>query len=264
MKNCMIREAASPSSHKIESENDLQRAEGWLKEQAQAQGWAKAQKLQGRNTTQGLLGVLVQENSAAMVELNCETDFVARNKKFISILETLANTCASLPVLDTSESLSRSTLSSTEVGLLKTEDDQTIADLVALNIGQIGENMAFGDADVFHSKSGSGIKLVGLAHPQVAGSKEKIKFGRYTAVMAYTSTGEGTLPDGLTEEHLTLQLCQHIIGMAPTCIKDEEDKENSLYHQVFLMDEDLKVGDLTAAAGINIISFLRREVGRRG
>ena len=38
---------------------------------------------------------------------------------------------------------------------------------------------------------GSGIKLVGLAHPQVAGSKEKIKFGRYTAVMAYTSTGEG-------------------------------------------------------------------------
>ena len=40
------------------------------------------------------------------------------------------------------------------MGLLKTEDDQTIADLVALNIGQIGENMAFGDADVFHSKSG--------------------------------------------------------------------------------------------------------------
>ena len=39
--------------------------------------------VQGRNTTQGLLGVLVQENSAAMVELNCETDFVARNKKFI-------------------------------------------------------------------------------------------------------------------------------------------------------------------------------------
>ena len=32
-----------------------------------------------------------------------------------------------------------------------------------------------------------------------------------------------------------------IVGMAPTCIKDEEDKENSLYHQVFLMDEDLKV-----------------------
>ena len=36
-----------------------------------------------------------------------------------------------------------------------------------------------------------------------------------------------------------------IVGMAPTCIKDEEDKENSLYHQVFLMDEDLKVILLT-------------------
>ena len=38
--------------------------------------------LQGRNTAQGLLGLRVQENVAAMVELNCETDFVARNKKF--------------------------------------------------------------------------------------------------------------------------------------------------------------------------------------
>ena len=35
-------------------------AEVWLKSQAQAQGWAKAQKLQGRNTSQGLIGLTIQ------------------------------------------------------------------------------------------------------------------------------------------------------------------------------------------------------------
>lgn len=55
-------------------------------EQAQAQGWSKAQKLQGRNTTQGLIGLFYEGSLGAMVELNCETDFVARNAKFHSLL----------------------------------------------------------------------------------------------------------------------------------------------------------------------------------
>ena len=51
-----------------------------MQEQAQAQGWSKAQKLEGRNTTQGLIGMFVEGNCGAMVELNCETDFVAKNR----------------------------------------------------------------------------------------------------------------------------------------------------------------------------------------
>ena len=57
-------------------------------EQAQAQGWSKANKLEGRNTTQGLVGVCLSadERNAAIVELNSETDFVAKNKQFHSLL----------------------------------------------------------------------------------------------------------------------------------------------------------------------------------
>jgi elongation factor Ts len=62
-----------------------------LKEQAQAQGWNKAQKLEGRNTTQGLIGLYVEGNSGAMVELNCETDFVAKNNKFHTLLNEVVN-----------------------------------------------------------------------------------------------------------------------------------------------------------------------------
>jgi hypothetical protein len=43
-------------------------AEAWLKEQAQAMGWSKATKLEGRSTTQGLVGVLVNNNIGTMVE----------------------------------------------------------------------------------------------------------------------------------------------------------------------------------------------------
>jgi translation elongation factor EF-Ts len=47
-------------SSNSETNNNLGEAEVWLKSQAQAQGWAKAQKLQGRNTSQGLLGLTIQ------------------------------------------------------------------------------------------------------------------------------------------------------------------------------------------------------------
>ena len=81
-----------------ESGQDMAKAELWLREQAQAQGWAKAQKLEGRNTQQGLLGVQVVGDKAALVELNCETDFVARNAKFHSLLQVVASTCINKPI----------------------------------------------------------------------------------------------------------------------------------------------------------------------
>ena len=64
-----------------------------LKEQAQAQGWNKANKLEGRNTSQGLIGVCLSpdEQTATIVELNSETDFVARNKQFHSLLNQIVS-----------------------------------------------------------------------------------------------------------------------------------------------------------------------------
>ena len=52
--------------------NDLEAAEKWLYEQAQKEGWAKVEKLQGRAARQGLIGLLVRENQAVMVEV-CAT-----------------------------------------------------------------------------------------------------------------------------------------------------------------------------------------------
>ncbi|KAJ8952264.1 hypothetical protein NQ318_007431, partial [Aromia moschata] len=62
-------------------DNNLNEAEAWLKEQAQALGWSKATKLEGRQTAR------------STHEVNCETDFVARNKEFQKIVEETTNTC---------------------------------------------------------------------------------------------------------------------------------------------------------------------------
>lgn len=56
-------------------------------------GWSKATKLEGRQTSQGLIAVSVKGNTGVMVELNCETDFVARNKNFQEMAEKAANAC---------------------------------------------------------------------------------------------------------------------------------------------------------------------------
>jgi len=244
-----------------ECDQDLAKAEKWLVDQAQAQGWAKAQKLQGRNTSQGLLGVKIKSNVAAVVELNCETDFVARNGKFVSLLDDIATQCVQAVVADPDHQVGKSRVTKEQVEAIKVEEGKTLADLVALNIGQIGENISVGGVTVL--KAGPGVKLSGLSHPSSGSSDlERLQFGRHTAILAYTHHEGGILPEGITDAGLARQLCQHIIGMAPSSIEDEDDKENSLLHQTFLLDEDVKVGQVVKTSGLDITDFVRSEVGR--
>ena len=68
------------------------KAKAWLIEQAQKEGWAKAEKLKNRQTQQGTLVLCTERsnNRTVLVELNCETDFVARNDKFLELSSNLA------------------------------------------------------------------------------------------------------------------------------------------------------------------------------
>lgn len=59
-------------------------------------GWAKATKLAGRSALQGLVAVKFDKNHGALVELNCETDFVAKNDKFQKMIEDAAIACFKL------------------------------------------------------------------------------------------------------------------------------------------------------------------------
>lgn len=64
-----------------------------MNEQAQAMGWAKATKLAGRTALQGLIAVKIDKCHGVLVELNCETDFVAKNEKFHKLMESATEAC---------------------------------------------------------------------------------------------------------------------------------------------------------------------------
>ena len=69
-----------------ENEGDMERAKDWLREK----GIAGAAKRAGRDADQGAIDVLVEGGVGALVELNCETDFVAKGDVFKQAVASLA------------------------------------------------------------------------------------------------------------------------------------------------------------------------------
>lgn len=248
----------------LELHKDIESAERWLKEQAQALGWSKAVKLQGRTTQQGLIGVSVKNTSAIMLEVNCETDFVGRNKKFKALVENSTESCLS-QVLKMSDvtSISKFVIESEELkSFTGGKDGKRLADHVALAISDLGENLNLRRAMCI--KTPGDIKLAVYAHPSTDSNSSKIMTGKYGAIVAYKVDS-----DDPEIQQYARQLCQHVVGMNPKKVgvlgEDEpalnKDDEVAMIHQEFLLDPELTVGQLTSNIGLQIIDFARIECG---
>ncbi len=110
-----------------ETNGDMEAAIDWLR----AKGIAKADKKSGRTAAEGLIGVASADTKAVVVEVNSETDFVARNEAFQALVREVAN--AALSTDGSVEAVG----AATHAGSGKTVND-TIKDAVAT----IGENMS--------------------------------------------------------------------------------------------------------------------------
>lgn len=111
-------------------------------------GWAKVQKLGGRQTSQGLIGVSAKDKKAVLVEVNCETDFVARNNQFKSLVENVVKSCFKYPV-EKSGSYGKRFINSDELSKLKSPNGQLLENEVALLVGNIGENIILKRATLY-------------------------------------------------------------------------------------------------------------------
>ncbi|XP_043500185.1 elongation factor Ts, mitochondrial isoform X2 [Polistes fuscatus] len=241
--------------------NDIQKAEAWLKEQAQQHGWIQAAKLQGRSTTQGLIAVIVEKNYGALVEINCETDFVARNKKFHGLAETvLSATLNHATTLNNNDEVERTLLDTETLKALPAKDGKTLADHSALIIGTIGENITLRRALCMRVQ---GEALVfGGTHPAPM-NPIPISFGRYGALVAVKGKEDKMI--------LGTQLCQHIIGMNPLKVGDntvdqpiiDVDNETCLIYQEFLLDPSLSVQQVLKDAQVEVLDFARFELGEK-
>ncbi|XP_059489863.1 elongation factor Ts, mitochondrial [Neocloeon triangulifer] len=246
--------------------NDMEKAEKWLHEQAKALGWAKATKLEGRATAQGLIGIASQPGKCVtMVEVNCETDFVARNKTFRSLVEQVTSACLqhakSLP--QASVPISKLLLTSEEMKVLPCKQDGgPLIDHVALAIGNVGENLSLRRCAILTTTEPL-IQLTGYTHPAEE-QPGHIICGKYGAMVAFKGKG-----DQHRLQLLGRQLCQHVVGMCPKSIGDPEtdspnpdsDSESVLIFQEFLLDSDLTVGNILQDNEATVLDYIRFETG---
>lgn len=239
-------------------------AEQWLKEQALALGWAKATKLEGRETAQGLIGVILQKNIGAMIEVNCETDFVARNEKFQQFVELASRSCLKyVSDLPGSDHISRTEFQTESLKNLMSNNSKKLSDEMALMIGHVGENASLKRAVCF--KVPESVQLIGMSYPSPTNNilkDNEVQCGNIATILGVRSPAE------ITDE-FKKNLCLQIIGSNPLKVGNKEhdipakdvDDEPCLIYQEYLFDTSIKVGQLLDEQQIEIIDYQRYKCG---
>ncbi len=113
-----------------ESKGDMKKAEDWIREK----GIQRAEKKADREAKQGVIASYVHQGAqvVALVELNCETDFVARTDKFIALGKEIAMQVASMKPATVDELMAQAYIRDAKL---------TIKDLVKSTAGTVGENI---------------------------------------------------------------------------------------------------------------------------
>jgi len=250
--------------------DDIDQATKWLDEQAQKEGWAKADKLKDRAARQGLLAFVKNDapKLAAVVELNCETDFVAKNEKFQELLSTIATSILSnckVPSEQQKTVLFKNDLLNIK---LANHDSRTIGDELAIGIGNLKENLSLRRAILLNAAQNSTIGW--YMHGSITNCVNGVHFGKYAAMV---NLKMAKAPDGQIQPFdVGRQISQHIVGMKPKSMGTYEapkegeerkfsDSETRLLNQEFLMKSDMSVGDFVKQHGAEIVDFVRMECG---
>jgi elongation factor Ts len=147
-------------------------------------GLAKAAKKAGRIAAEGLIGVAVDESKGVVVEVNSETDFVARNDLFQGLVKMIANVALSVGT-------DAEKIKAAKVG------DITLAEGIGDTIAKIGENMSLRRASSLSVDQDLGKIGVMVALESNAKSDELKRFGRMLAMHVAASNPQAIDPSGL-------------------------------------------------------------------
>jgi elongation factor Ts len=176
-----------------ETDGDLEAAVDWLR----TKGLAAAQKKAGRVAAEGLVAVAVDGNVGAVVELNSETDFVARNEDFQNLVSTIAQ--LGLTSGGDLEALKQA----------KAADGKTVAEMLQNAIATIGENMNLRRYEVISVPNGS---VASYVHTAVKPGLGKI------GVLVALESGAGA--SDITE--IGKQVAMHVAAAAPKAANRDE------------------------------------------
>ena len=176
-----------------ETSGDLEAAVDWLRKK----GLAKAAKKAGRVAAEGLIGIAIAANKGVVVEVNSETDFVARNDLFQGLVKMIADVA-----LGTGPDMAK--ILAAPVG------DRTVADAINETIAKIGENitlrraaaLAVGKgvvASYVHNSVSDGLGKIGvIVALESTGDADELKaFGRMVAMHVASANPQAVDSSGL-------------------------------------------------------------------
>jgi elongation factor Ts len=259
-----------------ETNGDLQAAIDWLR----TKGLATAAKKAGRTAAEGLVGVSVRGTKGAAIEVNSETDFVAKNDIFQGFVRKVTDM-----IHDHGHDVA--TLSVANYG-----DGKSVAETLTANIATIGENQSLRRAATLEVTQGV---ISAYVHNAAADG-----LGRIGVLVALESEADKAMLEGLGK-----QLAMHIAaaaplaldasGVDPAVVAREKDiamekaraagkaeemiekiatgavnkylNENTLLGQVFVIDGKTKIADVVAIAAktagkpITLKNYVRFQLG---
>ena len=252
-------------------------------------GLASADKRSGRATSQGLVLPLTTDDrrTAAILEVNCETDFVARNDNFVAFADKLAKAVLANPSIKTVADLEKATI-----------DGQPGEEFRKSMVANTGENMSFGRLERFEIASGNfglfdtyihgdgniGV-LVQLSaeNAEAAKSPDTINLAHEIALQAAAMKPLYTFPEEVPTEHMAREK-DVILGQIkndPKNANKPEDiinkivegrlakyhKEYCLNEQAYVKDDSKSIKDLTAelskklGSKVALVTFRRWALG---
>jgi len=258
---------------------DFDKAVEYLREK----GLAKAAKKASREANEGLVVALVEEDRASLVEVNCETDFVARTGDFKTFVNTIAR-----HILDTPNLASVEDLLATE---FPGNNGKSVADTVQETISKLGENIII-RRFARYTRQGSGV-LEGYVHLGgrigvlvELGVEDAAAQGDALTTLAHDLTlqiaaasprflAREDVPASVLDEERKIYMAQLAEENKPDHIKErivegrlnKFYKETCLLEQPFVKDDKLTIGKLLQQSSkqlgtpIKIHRFTRFELG---
>jgi elongation factor Ts len=259
-----------------ENDGDMEAAVDWLR----TKGLASAAKKEGRVAAEGLVGLATEGLTGAVVEINSETDFVARNEQFQEMVSTIATLALKA---DDTEKLANMPYGS---------GDLSVADHLKEMVGSIGENMVLRRSQNIevsegaigsytHNAAAPGLGRIGvLIALESSGDKAKLeelgrKLAMHVAAASPLAVTQDDIDPAVIERERTVLAEQAKESGKPENIIDKMVEgrlrkyyeEVALISQVYVVDGESKVGDVLKAAEadigapVKVTGFVRLALG---
>ena len=244
-----------------ENDGDMDAAVDWLR----TKGLAKADKKAGRTAAEGLVAVKAEGGSGVVVEVNSETDFVAKNEEFQGMVAGIAG--AAMGVAD--------------VEALKAADmgGKPVSEVVTDAIAKIGENMSVrrmakinGAAvtSYVHNAAADGMGKIGVLVAYSGGDEALARqVAMHIAAVNPAALAEADMDPAVVEKEKSIQIDIARESGKPEQVIEKMIEgrmkkfiaESTLVNQAFVVNPDVTVGQAAADAGVEITGFVRLEVG---